>query len=507
MRAYPFLGKFVVTSLFGVRGQIKTSEGYASRNHKGIDVVGQGDINVVACEGGVVKRAQYGNGVGNYVWVATDSGYGTIYQHLKSISVKVGDRVTCKQKLGVMGNTGNSSGPHLHFGVATNPEFRSYNDNDWVNPAIWWGINNPGTIKGKTFNGNGYISGNPSGVTPENNNDQSITVENSSSSSGGYLDSLVPSGEFYEATDMVGTLGDWLYGRRYRILVDIGGGKAFDVSELRCSFEIVKTAYLEANQSILSIYNLNPEDENKLIKQGQRIIIEAGYQGSQYGLIFSGNVIQPLRSKENGVDYLLTLVSMDADRYATYGLVVASLVAQQTSRDAIQVLMTKSSQEVGAGFLTNTNIVYPRGKVMFGMSKNYLAQIARSENATYYTEDGKVNIISAADVKKGQILDFGPQTGLIGTPTQTEMGIECTVLLNPQVHINTLFHIDNKRVTNYRYTPGQPVRSLDSQGIYRVIKLTHVGDTRTNEWFTKIEAISQAGLLPGMMAGSSIYAW
>lgn len=507
MKAYPFLGNFVVTSLFGVRGQIKTSEGYASTDHKGIDLVGQGDINVVACEGGVVKRAQYGNGVGNYVWIATDSGYGTIYQHLASISVSVGQKVTCKQKIGVMGNTGNSSGAHLHFGVATNSDFRSYYENEWINPAIWWGINNPGTIKGKTFNGSGYISGNAAGVTSENNNTQSITIETTESYSNGYLDSIIPSGEFYEVKNLVGTTGDWLYGRRYRVLVDLGDNKAFDVSELRCSFEIVKTAYLEANQSILTIYNLNPDDENKLIQQGQRIIIEAGYNGSQYGMIFSGNIIQPLRSKENGVDYLLTLVSMDSDRYAAYGLIGVSLVAEQTSRDAVNALITKSSQEIGRGFITDTTIKYPRGKVMFGMSKNFLAQIAKSENATYYTEDGKVNIVAPQDVEQGQILHFGPESGLIGTPTQTEMGIECKVLLNPQVTINTLFHIDNKKIENYRYTPGQPVRSLDSEGIYRVIKLAHIGDTRSNEWYTQIEAISQAGLLPGMMAGNSIYTW
>lgn len=506
MKAYPFLGKFIVTSLYGVRGQIKTSEGYASRDHKGIDLVGQGSINVVACEGGVVTKAEYGFGLGYYVWVYTDSGYGNIYQHLKEISVRPGDRVTCKQKIGVMGNTGNSSGPHLHFGVASNPDFKSYYSNNWINPAIWWGMNSPATIKGKMFDGNGYISGNPSSTTSENNNAASVTVSQGQTTSG-YLNAITPSGEFYEVTNFVGTVGDWLYGRKYRILIDIGGGKAFDVSELRCTFEIIKTAYLEANQSILSIYNLNPDDENKLIKQGQRIVIEAGYQGSQYGMIFSGNIIQPLRSKEGNTDYVLTLVSMDADRYATYGLIGVSLVAQQSSRDAVGALLSKSSQEVGSGYLTETSIKYPRGKVMFGMSKDYLSQIARAENSTCFVEDGKVNLVSPKDVEKGNILAFGPRTGLIGSPTQTEMGIECEVLLNPQVKINTLFYVDNKKIQNYRYSPGSPVRSLDSQGIYRVVKLTHYGDTRGNEWRTKIEAISQAGLLPGMMAGNSIYAW
>lgn len=514
-RCFPFLGKFTVTSPFGVRGAIKTSEGYSSTDHKGIDIVGQGSIDVVSCADGVVTRAQYGKGVGNYVWVKTDEGYGCIYQHLASFSVSVGQRVACKQKLGVMGNTGNSSGAHLHFGVASNGDMKSYYENNWFNPAIYWNIANPGDIKGKVFDGAGMITGYPADITSTNNPNQTVAVQSTTetsttvtSSSGGYLGALVPSGEYYMIKDLKGTLGDWLYGRKYRVLVDIGNGKAFDVSQLRCKFEITKDmTSLEANQSKVTIYNLSPEDENKLIQEGQRIIIEAGYDGSQYGMIFSGNIIQPLRSKENGVDYCLTLVSMDADRYATYGLINVSMVAKQSMRDAVETVLAKSSQEVGKGFLTDTTISYPRGKVMFGMSRDYLAQLAKSANSAFYIEDGQAHIVAAPDIQSGRILSFGPTTGLINSPMQNELGVSCEVLLNPQVKLNTLFHLDNTKIASQQYTPGQAVRSLDSQGIYRVIKLTHSGDTRSNEWVTKIDAVSQAGMLPSAMAGASLYPW
>lgn len=512
MKVYPFLKKFKVTSPYGVRGQVKTQEGYGTTNHKGIDIVGIDDKNVVSVMDGIVYKVAYSSTLGNYVWITNSDGSGCIYQHLASTSIRAGQKVSAKQKIGVMGSTGNSSGPHLHFGVATNGEMRpSYYDNNWQNPAIWFGIQDVGNLTGKVFDGSGFITGYPDGVTSTNNDASSVvTTETTTETTErvvGYLDSIMPSGQTYKVTDFVGTTSDWLYGRRYRILVDIGGGQAFDVSELRCEFEIIKTAYLEPNQSTVKIYNLNPEDENKLIKQGQRVVIEAGYTGSQYGKIFEGNIIQPLRSKENGIDYCLTLVSMDSDRYATYGLIGVSLVAEQSSRNAISALIEKAKVKTEAGYIANTKIVYPRGKVMFGVAKDFLAQIARSENATYYSEDGKVNIIQAQDVDKNSILAFGPTTGLIGTPTQSEYGVSVSVLLNPQVKINTLFYVDNKKIENYRYNPGSPVRSLDSQGIYRVIKLTHRGDTRGNDWFTDIEAISQAGILPGMMAGSSIYPW
>ena len=55
--------------------------------------------------------------------------------------------------------------------------------------------------------------------------------------------------------------------------------------------------------------------------------------------------------------------------------------------------------------------------------------------------------------------------------------------------------------------PGQPVRSLDTNGIYRAITVTHTGDTRGDTWNTHIEAITQAGLLPNMNANSAVYNW
>lgn len=329
----------------------------------------------------------------------------------------------------------------------------------------------------------------------------------------GLSSQIQASGEYYKIENLKGTVSDWLYGRRYRVIIAMEDGTSLDVSQLRCTFNIVKSAYLECNTSTVKIYNLNPDDENRLIKSGHTIIIEAGYAGSSYGVIFKGNIVQPLRSKENGVDYCLTLVSMDADRYVAYGLVAVALSAQQSARDAVDACVskagdvTKENFNVEEGVISNktTQIKYPRGKVLFGSPTQYLSQISKSVNTTYYAEDGTINIIAPDELADDEILDLSPDSGLIGTPTQGTYSISCECLLNPRIKTNTLFHIDNKRITNYQYTPGQSVRGLDTNGIYRVIKLTHSGDTRGSSWKTSIEAISQAGILPGMYIGDDFY--
>lgn len=516
-KCYPYLGKFVVTSPFGVRGSIKTQEGYASRFHKGIDLVGTGDKTIVAATDGIVKRVQWQSGYGNYVWIENIDGTGCIYAHLKETLCSVGQNVTCKTPIGIEGSTGNSTGSHLHFGVSSKKDYsEAHSVNAWINPAIWFNIYEYNDIKGKTFDGSGMIEGNADGDYSTNSNFGSSNIPSGGSQSiypgsGQAGTQIIPSGDNYEIKDLTGVTADWLYGRRYRCIIDVGNGEAFDVSQLRCKFRFVKSAFFEANQSEVVLYNLNPESENKLIKSGQRIVFEAGYNGDQYGKIFEGNVIQPLRSKEGGVDFKLTLVSMDSDRYVTYGLVGVSLVAQQSARDAVEACVSKAGQVTNenygqqVGIISDQTINYPRGKVMFGAPTYYLNQIAKSMNASYYNEDGSVNIISPKELADNEIFDLSPETGLIGSPMQTEYGISCSCLLNPRMKLNSLFHLDNKKVIGNRYEPGTPVRPLDTAGIYRVIKITHVGDTRGDDWTTEIEAISQAGMLPGMAAGDAAY--
>jgi len=89
--------------------------------HTGIDISAPAGTPVLAADDGVVllAGASIVNGVlvgyGNYVVIAHSDGLTTLYGHLLSISVRVGDRITQGQVVGAEGSTGNSTGAHLHF--------------------------------------------------------------------------------------------------------------------------------------------------------------------------------------------------------------------------------------------------------------------------------------------------------------------------------------------------------------------------------------------------------
>ncbi|MGV7119068.1 peptidoglycan DD-metalloendopeptidase family protein [Paenibacillus kyungheensis] len=95
-----------VTSPFGQRW---------GKTHKGIDLVGSS--SVMAADDGVVSYAGTMTGYGNVIIINHNNGYETLYGHLSQIDTSTGAIVEQGQHIGVMGNTGHSTGTHLHFEV------------------------------------------------------------------------------------------------------------------------------------------------------------------------------------------------------------------------------------------------------------------------------------------------------------------------------------------------------------------------------------------------------
>ncbi|TXR95595.1 peptidase M23 [Bacillus sp. SH7-1] len=105
----PAVGRY--TSRFEKRG---------GQMHHGLDIAASGIVPVVAAAEGVVTRSYYSTSYGNVVFISHNINgqtYTTVYAHLKSRSVTAGQKVKQGQQLGIMGNTGQSEGQHLHFEI------------------------------------------------------------------------------------------------------------------------------------------------------------------------------------------------------------------------------------------------------------------------------------------------------------------------------------------------------------------------------------------------------
>lgn len=113
-----------ITSPFGRR---VSPGGIGSTNHQGVDIGGVGyTTQILAAKAGTVIISQYSSSYGNYVVLSHGNGNTTLYAHMSSRKVKVGDVVKQGQVIGITGCTGHSTGPHLHFGITENGE--------WIDP-------------------------------------------------------------------------------------------------------------------------------------------------------------------------------------------------------------------------------------------------------------------------------------------------------------------------------------------------------------------------------------
>jgi murein DD-endopeptidase MepM/ murein hydrolase activator NlpD len=94
--------------------------------HTGIDIANRTGTPILAADAGYVVAAGRDTwGYGNQVVIDHGNGFKTRYAHLQNILVKAGQTVTKNQKIGTMGSTGRSTGPHLHFEVISGGTFRN----------------------------------------------------------------------------------------------------------------------------------------------------------------------------------------------------------------------------------------------------------------------------------------------------------------------------------------------------------------------------------------------
>lgn len=100
--------------------------------HTGIDIPGIKDTPVYATGNGVIIRKGYDSGFGNFIEIEHAGGFRSFYAHLSKTMVNIGDSVSIMQQIGYVGDTGITTGNHLHYEVRKGKGF--------LNPAGWCGF-------------------------------------------------------------------------------------------------------------------------------------------------------------------------------------------------------------------------------------------------------------------------------------------------------------------------------------------------------------------------------
>ena len=98
-----------------VNGKITDTFGTRNGNHKGVDIAAPEGEEIVSVSEGKVTKSYYSDSYGHVVFIEHPEGYETVYAHLSKRNVSEGETIKKGQPVGIIGNTGISTGTHLHF--------------------------------------------------------------------------------------------------------------------------------------------------------------------------------------------------------------------------------------------------------------------------------------------------------------------------------------------------------------------------------------------------------
>lgn len=135
----PFKENYKLTQTFGNKLIINGVDVYAQyglKGHNGLDYGLPLRTQVIAPHSGkVLEKAYDKNGYGNYLKIENDK-EGSVLAHFDSFQVNVGDEISEGQPIALSGNTGNSTGPHLHWGYYKKPRDRSNGYNGFIDQLL-----------------------------------------------------------------------------------------------------------------------------------------------------------------------------------------------------------------------------------------------------------------------------------------------------------------------------------------------------------------------------------
>ena len=278
------------------------------------------------------------------------------------------------------------------------------------------------------------------------------------------------------------------YKRVYELTVIPPGGEARIIRGLRVNFEITKSILSFPNLARITLYNPNQDTLSALEEKYTRIVLNAGYEGD-LRLLFKGDVRNVFQTK-TGRDRLLTIYSGDGEKSWQNATFNKTLSESLSVSSAIQEVL-KTFSDVNIGTLQGLPQVADkmRGQVLSGSSKDIMDNFAEEYGFSWSIQDGEIIITPEQEPLEGdEAVLVTAATGMIGSPTVTEIGADVTTLLNPRLLPNRAFFIES---LNAEVTIGnlffRNVKRTTAEGLYKIQEVVFRGDSRDGDWLSSVK--------------------
>lgn len=293
--------------------------------------------------------------------------------------------------------------------------------------------------------------------------------------------------------------------------------ESVDLSPLRFHFRINQSDIDTPTTLEVRCYNVSSATAKKLsnIKEYTDVILNAGYENGNYGTIFAGTIKQTKRGRESATDTFFDIFAAIDDLPYNFGVVNISLGAGQNGiqQQVDAIVGQLGSFGVSKGSTPDFNTIgtqLARGKVLYGMAKDQLCNIAKTTKTSWSIQNHQLQMIPLTSYLPGEAVVLTMKTGMIGLPEQTQDGIRVKCLLNPRIVIGSAVKIDNASIQRAALPPELarlpaetdpsnaifdffPPLAAEADGLYRVLVNEMEGDTRggrNSPWYSDLTCLA-----------------
>jgi hypothetical protein len=261
-----------------------------------------------------------------------------------------------------------------------------------------------------------------------------------------------------------------LFGRVVRVEVGQPGAVGRSWEGLRVGFSVRRTLKRAPNKAEITIYGLSRDSSRACQEPGAIVRLLAGYGGAP-ALLFTGGIERAIRQVV-GVEAETKIEATDGGREFRSGWVSKTFAAGTDTTQILRELAAAGGFSLGQ-VSTLPTVRITSGLTLCGPVRSALDVLARTVGAEWSLQDGELQLLTATGTTDEDAVSLSPDSGLVGSPTQTKDGIELVALLQPTIRPGRRFRLESR----------------EHRGIYRAGDVEHTGDSGwETDFYTRITA-------------------
>lgn len=272
---------------------------------------------------------------------------------------------------------------------------------------------------------------------------------------------------------------------------------------LRISFEVVRTVIGTINKSRIVIHNPAPATLAILSAAGTFVSLRVGYKSTQLG---ENNIVEIHRGEVRNVfqaklgqDRSLTVYSAEGSSPLALAYVNKTFEAKVNVKTIIEYIVQSFVEFTTPATVTKGRItgidnlgMIAEGLTVSGSSRVELNKLAEEYKFRWDILGSEIYVTGKGHVLSQDVAVINSHTGMVDSPTITEIGADVKTLLNPYLKPNTLFRIESVNADTRRGDPYYPRRKDDpiagtAEGTYIVQEVLFAGDTRAGDWTSQVK--------------------